>query len=91
MLLNLYTSNSRKMNPTFSKLIKVTGFLILLGASIYYTTQIVTPDRSIKPWDVSSKIIDFYEIEENSLDIVFVESSHTFCPFDPYIFQNKPA
>jgi len=77
------------MKHAFLKFVKIIGFLILLGVALYGISTIVQPDRSSRPWDVSAKINGFYELEENSLDVVFVGSSHAFCTFDPYIFQKE--
>lgn len=72
-----------------SKIIKALLFVVLLAGILYSLSYIFSPKRTVRPWDVSSKINGFYEIEKNTLDIVFVGSSHTFCTFDPYIFQKE--
>ncbi|MEO9502334.1 MAG: hypothetical protein ABJN73_07955 [Nonlabens ulvanivorans] len=65
-------------------------FLVILAAWIFVElSTIFTPKRDKLPWNTTSKIKGFYELEDNSIDVVFLGSSHAFCTFNPAIFYKE--
>lgn len=63
-------------------------FAVLLFL-FFSISEILTPDRDRLPWNVTSKIKGFYELENNDLDVVFLGSSHSFCTFNPAVFYQQ--
>lgn len=63
--------------------------LVLLVWIFIKLTTIFTPKRNNLPWNTTSKVKGFYELEDNSLDVVFLGSSHSFCTFNPAVFYKE--
>ncbi len=85
---NLYTS-SFKTNIKF--IIKVFIFILCL---IPMTMIIGKKYSSASTENIingfnKKRFEDFYSLPKNSLDMVFLGSSHSYCTFDPEIFDNK--
>lgn len=71
---------------------RIISLLVLLTIFIWMFTELAlvfTPKRNKLPWNITSKIKGFYELEENSLDVVFLGSSHSFCSFNPAVFYKE--
>lgn len=86
---NLYTSNSKKkFNFIY---IKAILFVILLVPVIKFlgdkyvvaSTENLINTYNEKRWE------EFYLLPKNSLDIVFLGSSHSYCTFDPEVFDTE--
>lgn len=83
---NLYTSSSKKRKYIFLKLIV---FIILFSLIIYnigeYYERISNKNQSVtaykKAWD------EFYDLPKDSLDLIFIGSSHSYCTFDPALID----
>ncbi len=81
---NLYTSNFNRKRFIWLKLIV---FVILLSMIFYqigqYFEDISNQNQNttdyIRAWD------EFYDIPSNTLDLVFIGSSHAYCSFNPVI------
>lgn len=86
MQTNSYTSNSNRKRFVWIKLIL---FIILLSVVLHYIgnyfEDISNKNQSVtvykKAW------AEFYEIEPNTLDLIFIGSSHSYCSFDPEIID----
>lgn len=86
---NLYTSSSDK--PKLVTYIKIIIFVILLIPSVYYIGlkySSASTENVINTYN-QKRFGDFYALPKNSLDIVFLGSSHSYCTFDPEIFDKE--
>lgn len=87
MRVNSYTSNSNNKRFIWLKLIV---FLIILGYLLHqigeYFEDISKKNEIVsnyrRAWE------EFYELEPNSLDLIYIGSSHAYCTFDPEIIDN---
>ncbi len=85
---NLYTSNF-KINIKF--LIKLIIFITFLIPTIIFIGKkysSASTENIINKFN-QKRFEDFYALPSNSLDMVFLGSSHSYCTFDPEIFDNK--
>lgn len=85
---NLYTS-SFKTNIKF--IIKVFIFILCLipmTMIIGKKYSSASTENIINSFN-KKRFEDFYSLPKNSLDMVFLGSSHSYCTFDPEIFDNK--
>ena len=88
MGINLYTSNSNRKRFMWLRLIVFLAVLIyLLGLIGDYYEDISNENTIVsnykKAWD------EFYSLSPNSLDLVFIGSSHAYCTFDPELIDNS--
>lgn len=84
----LFTSNFKK-NVLF--LIKTIFFIVLIMPMIFiggkkYSSA--STENIINGFN-KKRFEDFYNLKNDSLDMVFVGSSHSYCTFDPEIFDKK--
>ncbi len=71
------------------KILKI-GLLCLTAILLFtFLGEILTPERTKLPWNTTSKIKGFYQLEKNSLDVIFLGSSHSFCSFNPAVFYRE--
>ncbi len=85
---NLYTSNF-KTNIRF--IIKVIIFIICLIPMMIFIGKkysSASTENIINKFN-EKRFEDFYSLPKNSLDMVFLGSSHSYCTFDPEIFDNE--
>lgn len=86
MQTNSYTSNSNRKRFVWIKLIL---FIILLSVVLHYIgnyfEDISNKNQSVT--DYKKAWAEFYEIEPNTLDLIFIGSSHSYCSFDPEIID----
>ena len=85
---HLSTSNF-KQNIKF--IFKITIFIILLIPMITFIGKKysnASTENIINGYN-KKRFEDFYKLPKNSLDIVFLGSSHSYCTFDPEIFDKK--
>ncbi|MBE6107788.1 MAG: hypothetical protein E7192_04035 [Erysipelotrichaceae bacterium] len=77
----------------FVKLISGLLKLVLLGALmlvlILYLSAVVRPRKNEFPNDTSRKVSGFYALQENSLDILFMGTSHTYYGFNPSVIYER--
>lgn len=83
---NLYTSNSKGRGHTWIRLVVFFVVLSLLLSNIggYYESlaeqnQNLTDYR--RAWD------EFYQVPRDSLDLIYIGSSHAYCTFDPELID----
>lgn len=96
---NLYTSNSdceigtpkkRSKKKDIYIYVKAVLFVILIIPLFYYfgnkysaaSTENLINTYNEKRWN------EFYSLTPNSVDVIFLGSSHSYCTFDPDIFDN---
>lgn len=77
----------------FVKLISGLLKLVLLGALmlvlVLFLSAVVRPRKDELPNDTSRKVSGFYALQENSLDVLFMGTSHTYYGFNPsVIYEN---
>jgi len=90
---NLYTSSfDEKVKKKFNYIyIKILIFIALLVPVVYYignkyssaSSENLINQYNEKRWN------EFYSLEKNSLDMIFLGSSHSYCTFDPDIFDKE--
>lgn len=71
----------------FIKSICFVIIFILLFVNI--TTLLKDKRIDLNKADITKKIKGFYNEDKNSLDVIFVGSSHTYCGLNPAIFWNE--
>ncbi|MEY8304275.1 DUF1574 family protein [Anaerosalibacter bizertensis] len=82
-----YTSNSKKKKP---KWLNLTLFIIILLILLHYIGNYyekISNENAIIS-DYKKTWMEFYDLEPNSIDLVFIGSSHSYCTFDPEIIDN---
>ncbi|WOI22391.1 hypothetical protein [Nonlabens ulvanivorans] len=72
-----------------NRFIRLTILVALFVMLFQLFSSIFTPKRIDLPWNSTARIKGFYEIENNSLDVVFLGSSHAFCTFNPAVFYKE--
>lgn len=85
---NLFTS-SFKANILF--LIKLLIFIFLLLPTVFYLGKkysFASTENNINKYN-EKRFEDFYSLPKNSLDMVFLGSSHSYCTFDPEVFDTQ--
>lgn len=74
----------------FKFLIRIVVFLLCVAIPFQYVGvlyQNAAGENKINAF-TQSRFQDFYDLHENSLDMVFIGSSHSYCTFDPEIFDS---
>ncbi len=84
MLGNSFTSN-------FKLIIKFSVFIIIVITGLNITGKAYTQAAKKNTVNAFTKqrFDEFYALEKNSLDMAFVGSSHSYCTFDPEIFDSE--
>jgi hypothetical protein len=78
---------------SFKIIIKLLIFLLVVGAvffSVGKKYKQAAEKNEVNAY-TKSRFDDFYALEKNSLDIVFVGSSHSYCTFDPERIESDTA
>ncbi len=78
------------MKKNLNFLLKLTLMGILLTPPLIYTTNLYNyaDSQNKTNWYNQKRFEDFYALEPNTLDIAFLGSSHSYCTFDPFIFND---
>lgn len=90
---NLYTSSSKRRkavkNSGFICFIKILLVIIIAVPVFNYfgVKYKSAADKNVINAFTKQRFDDFYALEEDSLDMVFVGSSHAYCTFDPEIID----
>lgn len=88
MAQNLFTSSFKENLKGFFKLL---FFAILLVPAVVYIGNKyseASTENLINTYN-EKRFNEFYSLERDSLDLVFFGSSHSYCTFDPLIFNNE--
>lgn len=88
---NLYISNSKRKKHNIFIYLKLILFILLLFPSLKYIGNkyaSASTENLINSYN-EKRFNEFYNLPENSLDIVFLGSSHSYCTFDPEIFDKN--
>lgn len=67
------------------QIIKVTCFLIIAVFLFFIISKIFTPKRTSFPFDTDLKLQGFYDEPKNSMDVIFLGSSHLYFGINPNI------
>lgn len=67
------------------------GVFIVFIVIILKLDFLFVAKRTSLPWDSTNKVRGFYKEPKNSLDVIFVGSSHAYCTFNPVIFYKENA
>lgn len=66
------------------------GLLCLIAAGvILYCSAALRIKKLELPNDTSNKVAGFYALEENSLDVLFLGTSHSYYAFNPGVFYER--
>ncbi len=90
---NLYISSSdRRKTIKRNNILYITKIIAIIIIVVpifnYYGTLYKSAaDKNIINAFTKQRFDDFYALEENSIDMVFVGSSHSYCTFDPDIID----
>ncbi len=85
---NLYTSSFK---GNIIGIIKIIIFIILIIPVVVYIGNKyseASTENIINTYN-EKRFAEFYSIKKNTLDLVFVGSSHSYCTFDPLIFNTE--
>lgn len=78
------------MIKRYSFLIRVLTFLIILSVLIIETNYILTPKKYFdNTWPTTSTYKGFYQMDENTIDVLFFGSSHAASGFNPQEIYNN--
>ena len=89
-----YTSSSDRRKAVRKNnilcLIKILAVIIIVVPVFFYFGSLYksAADKNVINAFTKQRFDDFYALEENSLDMVFVGSSHSYCTFDPEIIDS---
>ena len=89
-----YTSSSDRRKAVRKNnilcIIKILAVIIIVVPVFGYFGSLYksAADKNVINAFTKQRFDDFYALEENSLDMVFLGSSHSYCTFDPEIIDN---
>ncbi len=83
---NLYTSSSKIFNKT--KAVAFVGLLLCVILLIGNAYETASKKNKINMWS-KQRFVDFYNSDKNSIDMLFIGSSHSYCTFDPLVVDEK--
>lgn len=70
--------------------VRLVLFLALLTAALEYTNKILIPKYYYNSdWPTTSTYLDFYDMDKNSVDVLFLGSSHCAAAFSPVELYRK--
>lgn len=69
--------------------VRISIFLAIFILVAGWINKTLLPKHATIPWNTTSKINGFYKQPKNTLDVVFIGSSQSFCTFNPYIFYKE--
>lgn len=85
---NSFTSNFKNI---IKFLIKIIIFILCLIPVVFFIGKkysVASTENIINRFN-QKRFEDFYNLPKNSLSMVFLGSSHSYCTFDPQIFDNE--
>jgi len=74
------------------KILGLMKLIFLVGCiccMVLYSSAVVRPKYEEMPNDLTSKIKGFYALEENTIDVLFMGTSHTYYGFNPSILYKE--
>lgn len=78
------------MMKTFIKgCFKLCLILILVIGCLFVTSTIMRPNKIVMPEDTTTKVDGFYALDENTLDVLLLGTSHTYFGFNPSILWKE--
>lgn len=78
------------MKRHINYLLRLTAICIVILFVLYQVNRILLPKYYYTDsWPATSTIEEFYSLEPDSIDVLFLGSSHSMCAFDPqYLYDN---
>lgn len=78
------------MIKTFIKAgLKLSLILVLTIGCLFVTSTILRPNKIVKPEDTTVRVDGFYALEKNSLDVLFLGTSHSYFGFNPSLLWKE--
>ncbi len=76
-------------NKNLKFIIKIIIIIIFLIPPIYFVSKVYNfaNSQNLTNWYNQKRFEDFYALNDNTLNIAFLGSSHSYCTFDPAIFD----
>ncbi|MEF9919525.1 MAG: hypothetical protein RR945_01655 [Erysipelotrichaceae bacterium] len=65
--------------------LKVVSILLIVILLLFSFSNYFRPNKLARPSDMTSKVDGFYELEDNSMDVLLFGTSHMFYSFNPSI------
>ncbi len=80
-----------KINNTLKFIFSLILMIVMLLPPIFFTTRAYNfaNSQNVTNWYNQKRFEDFYALQENSLNLTFLGSSHSYCSFDPMLFDEK--
>lgn len=72
-----------------ASLVRLILFSALALAIVLYCSAVFRPKKTELPNDTTNKIEGFYALENNSMDVLFLGTSHTYYGFNPSVLYMK--
>ncbi len=70
-------------------LLKLIVLASLMGVLVVYLSAVFRPRKTELPNDTTNKVSGFYALEDNSMDVLFMGTSHTYYGFNPSVIYEK--
>lgn len=90
--LSISNSNSNNLNNNNLKFIlRIVIYLAIMFPIYLYTSKLYAEATTynIANAPVRQRYDEFFSLDNNTLDMVFIGSSHSYCTFDPEVFDEK--
>ncbi len=72
-----------------ASIIKILVFVVCFTGIFSYLTELTIRKSLTGAWDMTNKIGGFYNEEEDSIDVLFLGSSHAYASFVPTILEEE--
>lgn len=73
----------------FKGLLKLTIFVFLVLIMALFLSKVLRPDRLDEDNNTKDKVLGFYNLKKNSMDVIFLGSSHIYYGVNPAIINEK--
>lgn len=86
----LYTEDSKKMRGKTISVLKTVIFCFLVAVIVVRTGNILTlKGKEYLAYYSSVQHSEFYEMEKDTVDVLFLGTSHSYCGFSPQEFYDR--
>ena len=85
----LYTEDSKKMRGKTTRVLKTVVFCMLVAAIVVRTSSILRlKGKEYLAYYFSEQYREFYNMEKDTVDVLFLGTSHSYCGFSPQDFYD---
>ena len=85
----LYTEDSKKMRRKTTSVVKTVIFCLLVAAIVVRTSSILRlKGKEYLAYYFSEQYREFYNMEKDTVDVLFLGTSHSYCGFSPQDFYD---